>query len=65
MLAMGLKYVWELDDLLAAPTSPEAESHRQPPDEEYDLAEQMYAESDRQRDAQERYCLLFKTKHLN
>ena len=65
MLAMGLKDVRQLDALLAAPTSQDAERHREPPDEVYELAERMYEEADRQRSAQERFEALSETRYLN
>jgi len=65
MRAMGLKDVRQLDELLAAPTSEWAESHSRPPDEEYELAERMYAEADRQLEAQERFNALVESDYLN
>ena len=65
MRAMGLTDVRELDKMLAAPTSVEAALHREPPDEVFELAERMYEELDRQREAQEQFGALFETKFLN
>ena len=53
------------DKLLEAPVSQYAASHSAPPDEEYELADQMYAESDRQLDAQQRFDSLLESKYLN
>lgn len=65
MLAMGLTDVRQLDELLAAPISQWAADHSEPPDEEYDLADKMYEEADRQRDARQRFYALSEAKHLN
>jgi Skp family chaperone for outer membrane proteins len=65
MRAMHLKHDWQLDALLAAPTSQDAEWHREPPDEAYELAERLYEEVDRQRSAQEEFEALFKARYLN
>jgi hypothetical protein len=65
MRAMGLEDVAQLDELLAAPISQWAASHSEPPDEEYELADRMYAEDDRQRDAQERFEALSESKYVN
>jgi hypothetical protein len=65
MLAMGLADVDKLDELLSAPTSQEAAAHSEPPDEEYELAERMYQEADRQREAQENFAALFDSEYLN
>lgn len=65
MRAMGLKDVAQLDELLAAPISQDAADHSGPPDEEYELADRMYAESDRQRDAQERFEALSESKYVS
>ena len=64
MLAMGLKDVRQLDKLLAAPISQWAADHSEPPDEEYDLADRMYQEADRQRDARNRFNALAECKYL-
>jgi hypothetical protein len=48
ILAMGLTGVDQLDELLAAPISQWAADHSEPPDEEYELADRMYEEADRQ-----------------
>jgi hypothetical protein len=65
MRAMHLKRVWQLDALLAAPTSQDAEDHRESPDEVYELAELMYEEADRQRSAQEEFEALLGGQFLN
>ena len=65
MLAMGLEDVEKLDEMLSAPTSPDAEDHREPPDEVYELAERMYEEEDRQRSAQEEFEALFEGRYIN
>jgi hypothetical protein len=65
MLAMGLKNMQQLDELLAAPISQWAADHSEPPDEEYALADRMYEEADRQRDAQKRSNELSECKYLN
>ena len=65
MLAMGLDDVRILDQLLEEPVSQEAEDHREPPDEVYELAERMYEEVDRQRGAKEEFEALFKARYLN
>jgi hypothetical protein len=65
MRALHLKNVRQLDKLWAAPISQYAASHSAPPDEEYELAEQMYAESDRRLDAQQRFDSLYESKYLN
>ena len=62
---MGLSVVSELDELLAQPISEYAASHSEPPDEEYDLADRMYEEADRQWDAQRRFNSLLETEYLN
>ena len=64
MRAMGLKNVCQLDELLAEPISPWAADHSEPPDEEYDRADQMYREADRQMDAQNRFNALAECKYL-
>ena len=48
MLAMRLDTVEELEELLAQPVSKWAEEHSAPPDEEYEIAERMEAEAERQ-----------------
>ena len=65
MLAMGLEDVEKLDELLSAATSQDAEDHREPPDEVYELAERMYEEEDRQRNVQEEFEALFEGRYLN
>jgi len=65
MRAFRLKDVRELDEMFAAPTSEWAESHSRPPDEEYELVERMYAEQDRQLEAQERFNALVESDYLN
>jgi hypothetical protein len=65
MRALNLDHVAQLDDVLARPMSEYAASHSEPPDEEYDLADRMYEESDRQRDAQNRFSLLCVSKYIN
>jgi hypothetical protein len=51
MRALGLENVQQLDEILAAPISQWAADHSEDPDEEYDLADRMYEEADRQWDA--------------
>ena len=65
MLAMGLKSVRKLDQLLTEPVSQDAERHREAPDEVYELAERMYEEEDRQRSAQGEFEDLFEGRYLN
>jgi hypothetical protein len=68
MRAMGLKDVRELDAMLAAPISQDAEAHREGPDEEYEvyrLLEETYAKADRQWEANQQFGHLFKGKYLN
>ena len=65
MRALHLKNIRQLDKLFAAPISRYAASHSAPPDEEYKLADQMYAESERQWDAQQRFNSLLETEYLN
>jgi hypothetical protein len=65
MRAMGLKDVCQLDELLAAPISQWAADHSEPPDEEYDLADRMYQDADRQWDAQERFNSLSECRYLD
>jgi hypothetical protein len=65
ILAMGLTSVDQLAELLAAPISLWAADHSEPPDEEYDLADRMHEEADRQRDARKRFNALSEAKHLN
>jgi hypothetical protein len=65
MRAMGLTSVDQLDELLAAPISQWAADHSEPPDEEYDLADQMYQEADRQWHARQRFKALSECKYLN
>lgn len=48
MLAMGLKDVRELDELLAAPISQEAADHAGSPDEQYELQEKLEAYMERE-----------------
>jgi hypothetical protein len=57
--------IWIVDKLLEAPISQYAASHSALPDEEYELAERMYAESDRRLDAQQRFNSLLETEYLN
>jgi uncharacterized protein YecE (DUF72 family) len=64
-LIEGLEDVSQLDELLAAPISQDAADHSEPPDEEYELADRMYAEDDRQRDAQERFAALTESTYVN
>jgi hypothetical protein len=63
MRGMGLKSIEQLDEILVRPTSESAARHSEPPDEEYDLADRMYAEADRQRDAQQRFSELSESKY--
>jgi hypothetical protein len=56
MRGLGLKNVRQLVELLAAPISQYAADHYEPPDEEYDLAEHMYEEADRQQQARELFA---------
>jgi hypothetical protein len=65
MLAMGLKDVRRLDQMLKEPVSQDAERHRGPPDEVYELAERMYEEMDLQRSAQGELEGLFGGRYLN
>jgi hypothetical protein len=65
MLAMNVKDVWELDELLSAPISQDAADHSEPPDEEYDLADRMYEETDRQWNAQKEFEALLESRYLN
>jgi hypothetical protein len=64
ILAMGLTSVDQLDELLAASISRWAADHSEPPDEEYDLADRMHQEADRQMDAQNRFNALAECKYL-
>jgi hypothetical protein len=65
MRALGLEDVQQLDELLAAPTSQWAADHSEPPDEEYDLADRMFEEADRQWDARKRFNALSECKYVN
>jgi hypothetical protein len=65
ILAMGLTSVDQLDELLAAPISPWAADHSEPPDEEYDRADQMCQEADRQWDARKRFNALSECNYAN
>ena len=65
MRGLNLKNVRQLDKLWAAPISQYAASHSAPPDEEYELAERMYAEADRRWEAQQRFNSLLETEYLN
>lgn len=47
ILAMGSTSVDQLDELLATPISQWAADHSEPPDEEYDRADQMHQEAER------------------
>jgi hypothetical protein len=58
MRALNLKNVRQLDKLWEAPISQYAASHNE-------LVERMYAESDRQLDAQKRFNALVETGYLN
>jgi hypothetical protein len=58
MLAMHLETVEELDELLSGPISEDAGLHSEPPDEEYDLADQMY-------EAQDLFAEMREAKYLN
>jgi hypothetical protein len=62
---MGLEDIRQLDELLAAPISDDAALHSGPPDEEYELADRMYEEDDRQREAQERFEALTESTYVN
>jgi hypothetical protein len=64
MRALRLEDAQQLDELLAAPISPWAADHSEPPDEEYDLADRMYEEAGRQRDARKRFNALAECKYL-
>ena len=64
MRALGLEDARQLDELLAAPISQWAADHSEPPDEEYDLADRMYEEADRQWDARKRFNALAECKYL-
>jgi hypothetical protein len=65
MRALNLHHVARLDDLLAQPISVYAMSHSEPPDDEYDLADRIYEEADRQREAQNRFRLLCVSRYIN
>ena len=65
MRGLDLKNVRQLDKLFRAPVSEYAASHSAPPDEEYELAERMYEEADRQWEAQQRFDSLLESKYLN
>jgi hypothetical protein len=65
MLAMGLKNVQQLDKLLVAPISQWAADHSESPDEEYDLADRMYEEADRQWNARKRFNALSECNYPN
>jgi hypothetical protein len=65
MRAMHLKRVSQLDKLLSARTSQDAEDHREPPDEVYELAERMYEEEDRQWTVQTEFNALFEGRYVN
>jgi hypothetical protein len=65
MRAMGLGDVRLLDELLAAPISQWAVDHSESPDEEYALADRMYEEADRQRDARNRFNALSECNYAN
>jgi hypothetical protein len=65
MRAMQLENIDQLDELLARPISVYAASHSEPPDEEYELADRMYAEMDRQVEAQQRFNSLVETRYIN
>lgn len=65
MRGLGLKDVRELDQLLAQPISQEAASRSESPDEEYELAERMYEEGDRRRDAEKRFEALSSSRYIN
>jgi hypothetical protein len=64
MRALNLKSVEELDELLARPISEDVAEHSKLPDEEYRLADLMYAEADRQWDARKRFDTL-EGKYIN
>ena len=55
----------QLDELLAAPISQWAADHSECPDEEYELADAMYQEAERQWDARKRFNALSECKHPN
>jgi len=61
----GSKDVQQLDELLAAPISPWAADHSEPPDEAYDLADRMYEEADRQWHARQRFNALSECNYPN
>lgn len=65
MLGLGLENPEELDALLLQPLSEDAANHSGPPDEEFELADKMHEEADRQRDAGSRFMILSNTKYLN
>ena len=64
MRGRGLEKAPQVDEILAAPISQWATHHSEPPDEEYDLADQMHEEADRQMDAQNRFNALAECKYL-
>jgi hypothetical protein len=65
MRALGLEDVQQLDELLAAPISPWAAAHSEPPDDKYDLADRMYEEADRQWNARKRFHALSECSYFN
>jgi len=65
MLAMGLKDVAQLDELLAQPISQWAAEHSEPPDEEYELQERAEVYLELLRIAQERFKVLTGSKYVN
>jgi hypothetical protein len=65
MRAMGIDDPERLDELLAAPISEDAAIHDCSPDEHFDLAEAMFAEQDRQRDAAELFNSVAPGRYVN
>jgi hypothetical protein len=53
MLAMGLKDVRELEELLATPINPEAARTNEPPDDQYELLEKLEEVQELQQQAQQ------------
>jgi hypothetical protein len=65
MRGLGLKNVRQLEKLLAAPISPYAADHSEPPDAEYELQEEAEAYLEIQHWARERFEAFVETNFLN
>jgi hypothetical protein len=65
MRAMHLKHVRQLDKLLSAPTSKEAELTSEPPDEVLEMFERALEWQEIQWSAQKRFEALSETRYLN